>query len=86
MIDLDEIVEGFKLNIDRIPPERLAEIRRLLNSEDMLRWQLVGIVGSKIRGDWSGTEFDGRDVRNWLETAADGTIEEVNKLIEALSK
>ena len=32
MIDLDEIVESFKLNIDRIAPERLAEIVGLLDA------------------------------------------------------
>ena len=32
MTDLDEIVEGFKLNIDRISPERLAEIVTLLDA------------------------------------------------------
>jgi len=25
-----------------------------------------------IRGDWSGTEFDGRDVKRWIETALSG--------------
>jgi len=32
MTELDEIVEGFKLNIDRISPERLAEIVTLLDA------------------------------------------------------
>ncbi len=32
MTDLDEIVESFKLNIDRIAPERLAEIVGLLDA------------------------------------------------------
>ncbi|SRR6266566_6453970 len=32
MSDLDEIVESFKLNINRISPERLAEIAGLLDA------------------------------------------------------
>ncbi len=32
MTDLDEIVESFKLNIDRLEPERLVEILGLLDA------------------------------------------------------
>ncbi len=29
--------------------------------------ELLGLIGSLIRGDWSGNHFDGRDVRDWIQ-------------------
>ena len=29
-------------------------------------------IGALIRGDWSGTLFDGRDVLEWIEETLDG--------------
>ncbi len=48
MVDLDEIVEGFKLNLDRISPERLKEIVGLLDAVSRARLnQILDAVNLK---------------------------------------
>jgi len=40
-----------------LEPERISLLRR---------------VGNILRSDWTMTEFDGRDVKRWIDTALDG--------------
>lgn len=37
-------------------------------------WQVeqLQLIGTLIRGDWSGSAFDGRDIRNWIDATLDG--------------
>jgi hypothetical protein len=54
------------------------EIGRREDAETQLReWDeeripRLNLVGELIRGDWSGTEFDGRDVRDWIDLILGG--------------
>jgi hypothetical protein len=48
------------------------------------RVTLIRRAASLIRGDWSGMDFDGRDVDDWIRTALDGTDEEVSTLLKEL--
>lgn len=38
------------------------------------RWQVeqLRLIADLIRGDWSGSIFDGRDVKRWIESTLDG--------------
>ena len=37
-------------------------------------WQIeqLRLIASLIRGDWSGYAFDGRDVRDWIDSTIEG--------------
>jgi hypothetical protein len=48
------------------------------------RVTLIRRAASRIRVDWSGMDFDGRDVDDWIRTALDGTDEEVSTLLKEL--
>ena len=76
MIDLDEIVEGFKLNIDRISPERLAEIVTLLDAVPRARLnEILDKVEAEIIHD-SGED----DMVGAVETLSKRVREEAEKL------
>jgi hypothetical protein len=44
------------------------------------RAALIRRIGSILRGDWSMTEFDGRDVKRWIDTALDGDAAALGEL------
>lgn len=47
---------------------------------------LVLKVGHLIRGDWSGTFFDGRDVLRWLQRIVDGDrLDELEKELDVFN-
>ncbi len=48
------------------------------------RVKIIDLTGELIRGDWSGYDFDGRDVKKWLETALYGRDEAVSGLLVEL--
>jgi hypothetical protein len=49
------------------------------------RVRVIRRIGSIWRGDWSGTMFDGRDGRRWLETALDGDDDALDALESELA-
>ena len=36
-------------------------------------------IGSLVRGNWSGSPFDGRDVQNWIYKVIDGKFDELDQ-------
>jgi hypothetical protein len=55
---------------DEIMPDRATLLRR---------------VASILRGDWSMTCFDGRNVKHWIDTALDGDPRELAELAKDLT-
>lgn len=49
------------------------------------RANLLRRVGNLLRGDWSMTEFDGRDCKRWIDTALDGDMAQLRDLAEELA-
>jgi hypothetical protein len=43
-------------------------------------------IGNILRGDWSMTEFDGRDCKHWIDTALDGGADALKDLGEELRR
>lgn len=52
-----------------LEPERIGILRR---------------IGNILRGDWTMTEFDGRDVKRWIDTVLDGDADALRELGEEL--
>ena len=76
MIDLDEIVESFKLNIDRLATERLTEIVTLLDAVPRARLnEILDKVEAEIIHD-SGED----DMVGAVEGFSRRVREEVQKL------
>lgn len=50
------------------------------------RADLLRMVGSVLRGDWSMVRFDGRDVKRWINTALDGDADQLRELNEMLTE
>lgn len=48
--------------------------------------ELLRLIGDTWRGDWSGSVFDGRDGRRWIETALTGTDTELDELAAELRR
>lgn len=48
------------------------------------RIEIIRLTGLLIRGDWSMTSFDGRDVKRWLDTALYGNPIEVATILTSL--
>lgn len=47
---------------------------------DERRINLFRRIGDLWRGDWSGSSFDGRDGKRWIDTILDGTDSQVDKI------
>lgn len=47
---------------------------------------LLQRIGSLIRGDWSGSVFDGRDVRDWINLVCEGKLDEAENIISIYEK
>jgi len=76
MIDLDEIVESFKLNIDRLATERLTEIVTLLDAVPRARLnEILDKVEAEIIHD-SGED----DMVGAVEGFSRRAREEIQKL------
>ncbi len=48
------------------------------------RVKLLQLIGDMWRGDWTGSEFDGRDGSGWINVALSGEWDEVKNLTEKL--
>jgi len=53
---------------------------------EMKDWQVeqLRLIGCLIGNDWSGNDFDGRDVRQWINATIEGKDirQELNKIDE----
>jgi len=77
MTDLDEIVESFKLNIDRIAPERLVEIVGLLEAVPKAR---LNEILDKIKLE-SVADFNHPVFQDGVDDTIRRVREEVQKIV-----
>lgn len=46
--------------------------------------ELLLRIGTLIRGDWSGTYFDGREVRDWIQRVVEGKdLDDLDETLKA---
>lgn len=57
-----------------------------LREWDEERVPRLSLVGELIRNDWSGTEFDGRDVRDWIDLILDGKYGEFDDEVKHITE
>lgn len=86
----DPIEVGVALGVDK--PEMLQyasdtpNLLEKIKEWDDERVPRLSLVGELIRGDWSGTEFDGRDVRDWIGLILDGKYDEFDEEVKSIAE